>query len=77
MDFLVWKIKEQEFQNYFCRSLPYLSIYPVYISLQADDERDFRTWTQSFQMVIDNIQDLEDLTTQNNNVEDQDEGKNN
>ena len=28
LDFLVQKIKEQEIQNYFCRSLPYFSIYP-------------------------------------------------
>ena len=28
MDFFVWKIKEQEFQNYFCRSLPYFYTFP-------------------------------------------------
>ena len=30
-DFLIRKIKEQEIQNSFCRSLPYFSIYPAKI----------------------------------------------
>ena len=33
LDFLVQKIKEQEIQKSFCRSLPYFSKYPAYFVL--------------------------------------------
>ena len=29
MDFLIGKIKEREFQKYFCRSLPYFYTQPI------------------------------------------------
>ena len=39
LDFLIRKIKEREIQNYFCRSLPYFSIYPVSIFFFSEVKR--------------------------------------